>query len=357
MSRLRRAQSDLEGDLSSRTRELRSLQARADGLSSQMTATAARFERALRSSSVTAFTLDKAFALTWTSRPAQNAGDGSATRDPSELGGERVRELKQQVLESGRPARMELAAPGERWYELELDALREGDQVVGLIGVLVDITEQRDRESRIQLLLREVTHRSKNLLAVIQSMARQTAARSADASTFSDAFSQRVQSLAVSHDLLLKSDWHGADIHRVVEAQVAPFADHIGERIRIGGPALSLRPEAAQSLGMAIHELVTNAAKFGALSVPSGSVEVAWKIAERSDNDPALEFEWRERGNPGATSERRRGFGHVVLENATARALAGRSLFSYAEDGVAWTLMISAKDWVQETQQHRAQGG
>lgn len=360
LSTLRRAKLDLEGDLAVRTRDLKSAQLRSEGLTAQISANAAKFERALRGSSVVAFTNDTNLDLTWTSRPpvARSVGGNQPTLDPSDIGDPRVVDLKRQVLTTGQPARLEIQAPGERWYELELDAVRESGQIVGLMGVIVDITERREREHHIQLLLREVTHRSKNLLAVIQSMARQTAVHSGGASEFSNVFSQRIQSLAVSHDLLLKADWNGADIHRVVEAQLAPFADSVGGRIRVNGPALSLRPEAAQNLGMAIHELVTNAAKFGALSVPAGTVEVAWRIVERQDKDstsPSLEFEWRERGNPSASAERRRGFGHVVLESATARSLAGRSFFSYAQDGVTWTLVISARDWVQETPQPRVQ--
>ncbi len=142
------------------------------------------------------------------------------------------------------------------------------------MAALLDITERKHQEERIKLLLGEVNHRAKNMLAVVQSVARQTAAASPQ--DFLERFSERVQALAASQDLLVEAEWRGVRLTELIRKQLAHFKGLIGSRIELRGPSLLLSASAAQTLGMAIHELATNAGKYGALSVSEGRIAIGW---------------------------------------------------------------------------------
>ncbi|MBV8567976.1 MAG: CHASE3 domain-containing protein [Methylobacteriaceae bacterium] len=351
---LSRAKAGLEELVAARTEALASSTARAEQLARQLAENLRRFDLALKGSAVTAFTQDRDLRYTWISRDQMErevaAIVGRTDEELLDGSGGKMIALKRSVIDSGEPTQGEIrlqSSAGERWYDIHLEASRsENGSIIGLIGASVDITDRREREGRIRLLLREITHRSKNLLAVIQSMARQTAQRTTSSGEFVEIFSKRIQSLALSHDLLVQGDWTGAALRRVVEAQLAPFSELIGTRITLDGPELKLKPEAAQGLGMAIHELVTNAARFGALSGPSGTIRASWQISgNNSGEERRMQFEWREQGVPKVTIPEQQGFGHVVLEGATARALSGKSQFTYAADGATWSLDIPG-EWI-----------
>jgi two-component sensor histidine kinase len=148
-----------------------------------------------------------------------------------------------------------------------------------LIGVNIDITERKRHEGQLQLLLSEVNHRAKNMLGLVQAIALQTAAPGS--AEFIKHFSQRMQALAASQDLLVRSQWRGVDIKALVRAQLAHFDDLLGRRIKLEGPALQLAASAAQSIGMAFHELATNAGKYGVLSTSTGETLIRWRLEYR----------------------------------------------------------------------------
>ena len=150
------------------------------------------------------------------------------------------------------------------------------EKAARVVGMVLDISEQKEREAREQLLLREVNHRAKNMLGLVQAVARQTAA--GDPEKFVERFGDRIQSLAASQDLLVKSNWKNVPLESLVHSQLGHFSDLVGARILVSGPILEISPYAAQALGMALHELATNAAKHGALSNKTGSVSVGWEI-------------------------------------------------------------------------------
>ena len=164
----------------------------------------------------------------------------------------------------------------------------------------IDIDARKRSEEHAQFIMRELSHRTKNLLAVVYSMARQ-AAKYSRVSDFVSDFGARLQGLSRSHDLLVTSNWTGVPLHEHVRSQLQPFAPSDKHRIRFKGPPIMLRPEATQALGLAFHELATNAAKYGALAVPDGQIDISWTI-ETEGKDDVFKLAWRERSLSAAAA-------------------------------------------------------
>ncbi|MCU0953234.1 MAG: PAS domain-containing protein [Hyphomicrobium sp.] len=209
-------------------------------------------------------------------------------------------------------------------------------------GVLIDITERKQAEERDRILTAEVNHRAKNLLAVVQSVALQTA-RIDDPRAFAQNFSDRLSGLAASHDLLVQSHWSGVDIAELLRSQLSHFADLIGNRILLSGPPAELNASAAQIVGMAAHELATNASKHGALSSPKGCVRVTWNV-ETADGLPRFKMQWMETNGPPVTPPNRRGFGHSILVDMAEYSLSAEVNLSYPQTGLLWQLSAHAKE-------------
>lgn len=214
----------------------------------------------------------------------------------------------------------------------------EGETFV--VASILDVSARRQAEQRMQVVMRELTHRSKNLLAVVQAIARQAAASSPDLASFHSDFSERLLGLAQSHDILVSRNWEGAPIDDLVRSQLAFLGQTATERTSIGGEGLELAPEKAQYLGLALHELATNAVKYGALSVPDGRIEISWRTHEAENAGQRLSFTWRERGNAPVGAAARSGFGRLVLESIVPTALGGAATLDLAAEGVTWTLDV-----------------
>jgi PAS domain S-box-containing protein len=217
-----------------------------------------------------------------------------------------------------------------------------------LVNIATDITDRKKTEDHIQLLMREISHRSKNLLAVIQAIAGQTARSAGTIEEFEMRFARRLHGLAASHDLLVHEGWRGAPLAELVRQQLAPFAEAGSSRLELSGPDVVVTAEAAQAIGLALHELATNAIKYGALSRETGHVMASWEF-ETTPGEPArLRLTWVERGGPPATTPSRKGFGHIVIERMVADALDGEIAMVFAPEGLHWTLSIPAKNIVSE---------
>ncbi len=236
-----------------------------------------------------------------------------------------------------------------------IDVWIRGAAVRGLDGNLVggsliirDITSQKQREAHVRFLMRELTHRSKNLLAVIQAMARQSLSLLTTPEEFVARFSERLSGLAGSHDLLSSDDWAGASLVQLIRSQLQHYNDLFGSRIQLEGPDLILRPEAAQNIGIALHELSTNAAKFGALSDSQGTVTISWKIVRDDQNADRLQMRWEERSGPAVTPPRHKGFGHMVMNRITGQALGGRAYVQFESTGVCWCLDVPVASVLRE---------
>jgi PAS domain S-box-containing protein len=226
-----------------------------------------------------------------------------------------------------------------RWIEVYGMATFEGAgaarYAVVMVGTAADITERKRAEEHQLLLMRELNHRTKNLLSVVQSIANQTVASSP--TDFVERFSQRIQALSASQDLLVRSEWRGVEIEALVRTQLAHFADLIGERIMIEGPPLSVTPSAAQSIGMALHELATNAGKYGSLSDDHGSVTIDWRL-----DDDEFSIGWIEHDGPRVKPPKRRGFGSTIISVVAEANVGGEVELNYESSGVIWRLRCAA---------------
>ncbi len=219
---------------------------------------------------------------------------------------------------------------------------RPDGSLFGASFIIRNVTAQKQREEHVRFLMRELTHRSKNLLAVIQAMARQSLSLHTSPEEFVVRFTERLNGLAGSHDLLLSDDWAGASLIQLIRSQLQHYDDLFDSRIHLQGADLILRPEAAQNIGIALHELSTNAAKFGALSVPGGTITVSWAIVSDGDNVRRMQLRWKEQSGPPVILPTHKGFGRMVMDRIAGQALGGHSKAVFAPDGVYWELDVPA---------------
>ena len=196
-----------------------------------------------------------------------------------------------------------------------------------------DISERKAAEERQLLLVHELNHRVKNTLATVQSLARQTSKSAADPAAFVRIFEARLLALSHNHDLLTRNSWSGAWVRELVAEHLKPHQNQGGDRFNLAGPEVRLTPTAAVSLGMALGELITNAAKYGALSTEQGTVSVTWK-RRREAGSAWLRLVWRELGGPRVTPPTQQGFGRRLIEGGLPRELAGRVQLGFKPRGV-----------------------
>jgi PAS domain S-box-containing protein len=209
-------------------------------------------------------------------------------------------------------------------------------EVVGASKIARDITARKKTEEQIALLAREAEHRAKNVLATVQATVQLTQADTPEA--LKQAIAGRIQALANVHRLFIQSRWMGADLHSVVSQELSPYCQEGDARARIDGPSLLLEPNSAQTIAVTLHELATNAAKYGALSVPTGKVEVEWSRAA----DGRIVLRWIETGGPRVKPLTRRGFGMRVMESMIREQLQGEVRFDWRAEGLACEMVIPA---------------
>ena len=206
------------------------------------------------------------------------------------------------------------------------------------VSIMVDITERKRTEEHIRFLMREISHRSKNLLSVIQAIAGQTVRTAGTVEEFEARFNQRLHGLAASHDILVDQGWRGAPLAGLARLQLAPFVEADESRVVIEGPEVIVTAQAAQALGLAFHELATNAVKYGALSTDSGMIRIAWRFDD--DAERRLRLSWIEESGPAVAPPVRKGFGHVVLEHVVASSVDGLVTMDFEPNGLQWTVAI-----------------
>ena len=205
-----------------------------------------------------------------------------------------------------------------------------GEGVKAIAVIARDITERKQAEDRIRFLMHEVDHRAKNMLAVVQAIASLNAFHG-DPKTFVNGFSERLAALAQCYNLLVQSKWTGVDLHALIDAYVSSYTPNSTNRIKVQGPPLFLSPGAAQTIGMALHELATNATKYGALSVETGHISIDWAIKDQN-----IELRWAEHGAPCPEPPTRRGFGYTVTVTMVTRSLHGDVKLEFPRSGCVW---------------------
>ena len=188
-------------------------------------------------------------------------------------------------------------------------------------------------------LTRELNHRVKNTLANVLSIVSMTRRRATSLDEFAQGIDNRIRALSATHDLLTQSDWGTTPLYSVVEVELAPYARTEDQQIELDGPAVELAPNDALSLGLAIHELVTNATKYGALSVPGGKVEVRWRLLGSS----LAEIEWRESGGPNVERPSKRGFGTDLIEKIVSHELRHPVELEFDPKGVRCILRVPVR--------------
>jgi len=252
---------------------------------------------------------------------------------------ERMRQAIDAAIRDGSDYDIEYRAiiPGGdvRWVHVRgrADLIVEGGSARRMAGVSLDITERRRAEARQTLLLNELNHRVKNTLAAVQSIAYQTLRSARTPADFRDAFESRLLALSQTHNLLTRENWEGASLSDVLQAEFDAFGGD--GRTIVEGPDIHLSPKAAVAIGMAFHELATNATKYGALSTPQGAVKVTWRV----DGDK-LQLDWQEQGGPTVDVPHRRGFGSRLLEQGLSAELGGDVRIVFAAQGVSCAVRL-----------------
>jgi PAS domain S-box-containing protein len=240
---------------------------------------------------------------------------------------------------------------GHRHVSLLKNAAGAATNVIVLV---TNMTEQKRHEEHIRLLLREVNHRSKNLLALVQAVARQTLATKPE--EFMRLFVERIQALAASQDLLVKNAWKGVDLGELARSQLAHFKDLIGTRIELEGPSLLISASAAQTIGMALHELATNAGKYGALINGDGEVKIEWGLETAEAGEVSFDMSWREKGGPPVTAPSHTGFGSTVICHLAEKSLDASIDLGFAVTGLSWQLKCRAEDVLEGGRSARSSG-
>lgn len=326
------------------------LEQRVADRTSELAEAMTRFEVALAGSNITVAEQDAALRYTWVYNPP-------AWMDPAamigalpsavlpEAAARTLMATKQRVLETGRAERAQVMFDRDGdavWLEERIEPLLRDGVVVGVVTVAIDVSAHKRYEQRLKALLRELTHRSKNLLAVVQGIARQTAESVETMPDFIARFGARLQALSGVHELLVGRSWQGVELgelaQRELEAEIADF----DMRVSLSGEREMLSPEVAQNLALGFHEMATNAVRHGALSLASGRVAIAWRRVD-GETGPMLELTWRESGGPPVEAAATRSFGRSMIERLVPRAVDGTSDLRFDVDGLVWTLRFPVR--------------
>jgi two-component sensor histidine kinase len=302
---------------------------------------------ALRNAGIAVLYQDRELKTVWARnmRAPWFAGDANDPKNGlPEAQAERLTASRRNVIATGNPERFEISVPGEdgmRWFEIWVDADFTPDGAVqGVMTTKIETTEQKRREQTLRALLREVSHRSKNLLAIIQSIASQTGRYSDTITDFLARFRGRLQSLAASQDLVTSSNWRGAALRELASGQVGRYGSDPERSLRFEGVNPFLNPNAALHIGLALHELAVNSVSYGALSRPEGFVQVTATLARDGNEDPSLSLVWTERIAKDAQRKNTKRFGSVALERVVPTSLNGKATLDISDSHLEYRLTV-----------------
>ncbi|MEC9373305.1 MAG: HWE histidine kinase domain-containing protein [Planctomycetota bacterium] len=247
-------------------------------------------------------------------------------------------------LRSGRAAegefRISLPKGETRWLRLLARSVdRDEAGRLRVLGAGADITDRKSAEQQQRLMMRELDHRVKNNLAIVMAIADRSLQSSDDLEHFAEQFRGRIRALAHIHDILARTSWSGADLESLAVQTVSPYTESKREQVAIRGDKVHLPSAVVTPLAMALHELATNAVKYGALSLESGSVDLSWRI-EQAEGEPVLHLVWQESDGPEVHASRSRGFGTAFIEEAIAHQLQGEASLQFNPEGVRCEMRV-----------------
>lgn len=231
-----------------------------------------------------------------------------------------------------------------RWYELAVRPGRFSDGQNGAIGLLMDVTRHREAEAQTRHLLQEATHRTKNLLTIIQSVARMSAKTLGLPANAIEPFNARLQAIAMSYDLLVREEWDSVPLTDLLHSQLNHTLGNAAARASTSGPALRLRPTAVQTLALAFHELGAKAMVQGAMAAPGGRLRISWEDATMRDGSPGYRLVWQELGHGPDVPAEHRNYARDILERLTPRGLRGEVAASQTDEGFRWELRFPASN-------------
>ncbi|MBX3567026.1 MAG: sensor histidine kinase [Rhizobiaceae bacterium] len=304
--------------------------------------------RALSHTGVFVVLLDSSARIEWSvnvpaSWRSEASPDGGARQLLDGDAGQSLEAAVELVRTSGEACKLDIpvaAADGIDWYTVWVDThVAEREDGPGIMITGMDVTERKHREQTLRTLLREVAHRSKNLLAIIQSIATQTGRHADSVDGFLTRFRGRIQSMASTQDLVTSSNWRGADIHELAHSQIGRYVADPSVSIRLSGERPYLNPNAALHVGLAFHELAVNSVSFGALAAPEGhvSINLAHRVPQPEGD---LTLEWWE-NIPGSNVELRpKRFGSTALERVVPAALGGTADLAFSAGRLTYRLAI-----------------
>lgn len=336
LERLRDTRNDLERRVAERSREVYEAKR--------------RLELALRDTDITIAMQDDLLRYTWI-RNAPVGFDaqdmlGRTDADILEKGtANDMMAMKQKVLDTGEETKGQISVRDgtrSRYFDLRAEPYHNEDgTIAGVLSIAVDVTEQREREERLRNVLLEMSHRSKNTLAILLVIARQTARRAGSVTDFLTAFDARLRAMVGSQDLLVEHDWRAIPLDELLRAQITPYLNSSDKRLQLEGPDVRIRAEPAQNLGLVLHELARNARRFGALSNGQGKIKVMWDL-DPAESPTILKLIWKESDGPKVTAPTAPpGFGQTMTERILAHALDGQATINYHPEGVVYHIDVS----------------
>jgi PAS domain S-box-containing protein len=257
---------------------------------------------------------------------------------------EHINQVIGEAMESGGTADFEFRAilpdGAMRWMYTRSRLLRHAKGPSLMVGACLDITERKRAQERQALLVQELNHRVKNTLSVVQSLALHTKRGSPDLDSFHEAFESRLMALSATHNILTRELWESASLKDILNAEMIPYGGLDSGRVSVSGEPIRLKPQQALGFGLALHELATNAAKYGALSVPHGRLDISWRAEPDATGQPRLAVDWVEQGGPAVEPPKRLGFGSRLIERSIRDELGGLLEMNFRADGLRCSLSL-----------------
>jgi PAS domain S-box-containing protein len=258
---------------------------------------------------------------------------------------EHINQVIEEAIESGSTADYEFRAVlpdgSQRWMYTRSRLLRDARGGPALmVGACLDITERKRAQERQALLVQELNHRVKNTLSVVQSLALHTKRGSRDLDSFHETFESRLLALSATHNILTRELWESASLQVILNAEMIPYGGVDNGRVKVSGEPIRLKPQQALGFGLALHELATNAAKYGALSVPHGRLDISWGAIPDATGQTRLAVDWVEQGGPAVEAPKRLGFGSRLIERSIRDELGGLLEMRFQPEGLRCSLNL-----------------